>query len=135
VKALSFEQVRIFDGADGSEIIEIQMIRAKGAADRDNTFYICEAVAVRVVKNYMGMTIKQTGTFWRYSVFIGAKWVLSDKPVGVHKLAQCGQLIAQYLELENPQLYTGHCFKRSGGTIMAEGNATPFQIQNRMGMY
>jgi hypothetical protein len=83
----------------------------------------------------MGLTtvIQQTGAFWRYSENVGNQWVLTQKQVGIHPLARCGIQIATFLQLENPNSYTGHCFKRTGGTLMAEGNATPFQIQNRMG--
>ena len=135
IKSLTFEQVKIFTGPAGDEIVEVKMIRAKGAVDRDNTFWIVEELAVTVVKQYMGLTtvIQQTGAFWRYSENVGNQWVLTQKQVGIHPLARCGIQIATFLQLENPNSYTGHCFKRTGGTLMAEGNATPFQIQNRMG--
>lgn len=46
--------------------------------------------------------------------------------LGVHKFEEVPQLIAEYLGLEEPHRYTGHCFRRSSATAYANsgGNLT-----------
>ncbi|XP_044745426.1 uncharacterized protein LOC123307256 isoform X2 [Coccinella septempunctata] len=41
----------------------------------------------------------------------------SVQRVGINKIGYTGKRIAEYLKLPNPELYTGHCFRRSSGTI------------------
>lgn len=43
--------------------------------------------------------------------------------VGVHKIGQIPSLIAKYLELPNSQAYTGHCYRRSSATLLANTGA------------
>jgi hypothetical protein len=49
------------------------------------------------------------------------KWFISEKCVGVSTLRLCGKFIARALELPNCEEFTGHCFKRTAGTLQAEG--------------
>lgn len=39
--------------------------------------------------------------------------------VGINKLGNMGKKIATYLNLPNPNLYTGHCFRRSTAILLA----------------
>ncbi|KAF2895571.1 hypothetical protein ILUMI_10605, partial [Ignelater luminosus] len=39
------------------------------------------------------------------------------QPVGKNKFASIPKQIATYLHLKNPELYTGHCFRRSSATM------------------
>ena len=41
--------------------------------------------------------------------------------------------MATKLSLEDPQLYTGHCFRRTSATMAADGGATPQQMQRAFG--
>lgn len=47
-----------------------------------------------------------------------------NQPVGVNTFALMPSKIATFLGLENAAKYTGHCFRRSSATILAEGQAT-----------
>lgn len=40
--------------------------------------------------------------------------------VGVNKFANIPRQIAAYLNLKNPELYTGHCFRRSSATLLVD---------------
>lgn len=42
------------------------------------------------------------------------------QPVGVNKLGNVPKQIAAYLKLKNPELYTGHCFRRSSATLLVD---------------
>lgn len=40
--------------------------------------------------------------------------------IGINKFGNLGKEIAKYLKLPNPELYTGHCFRRSSGTVFID---------------
>lgn len=42
------------------------------------------------------------------------------QPGGVNKFGNIPKQIATYLNLKNPELYTGHCFRRSSATILVD---------------
>lgn len=50
---------------------------------------------------------------------------LTKQNIGKRTLSEYGQKIAEFLQLENPEAYTGHCFRRTAATLMANngGNA------------
>lgn len=43
--------------------------------------------------------------------------------IGRHKIAKIPKEIATYLNLTNPECYTGHCFRRSSATLLADSGA------------
>lgn len=43
--------------------------------------------------------------------------------VGIHHFGKMPQLVAIFLNLPNPELYTGHCFRRSSATILVDSGA------------
>lgn len=45
------------------------------------------------------------------------------QPIGINKLRKNGQLIAEYLKLENPNTYTGHCFRRTSASVLVDAGA------------
>jgi|SRR5699024_382777 len=45
------------------------------------------------------------------------------QPVGLNSFSKMPMKIAEYLGLENPHLYTGHCFRRSSATSLANSGA------------
>ena len=48
---------------------------------------------------------------------------------GMNHLKMVGSRIAEILEIPNPQAYTGHCFRRSGATHMANAGASTKQLK------
>jgi integrase len=54
-------------------------------------------------------------------------------PIGKNTLAQIGKNTAQFLGLQDPDKYTGHCFRRSTATQAANGGASCKQLQHHMG--
>ncbi|XP_047989509.1 uncharacterized protein LOC125228853 [Leguminivora glycinivorella] len=53
--------------------------------------------------------------------------------VGINQFGNLGKTIAKYLGLPNPELYTGHCFRRTSATILvdADGDILPLRGQAR----
>lgn len=45
------------------------------------------------------------------------------QPVGINTIYKIPQKIAEFLKLPNPEMYTGHCFRRSAATMVADSGA------------
>lgn len=56
----------------------------------------------------------------------------SVQPVGIHTLSKLPSRIATFLKLEQPRLYTGHCFRRSSASILSDSGAD-FAAIKRLG--
>lgn len=55
------------------------------------------------------------------------------QPIGSNKLGRMPKVIATYLKLPNPSSYTGHSFRRSSTTILADAGATFVAIKSHGG--
>lgn len=51
------------------------------------------------------------------------------QPVGIHRIAKVPQIVAKYLGLEDPSSFTGHCFRRTSASILANAGVTMGDIK------
>jgi integrase len=47
----------------------------------------------------------------------------TSQPVGKNTFGKIPSIIATYLDLPNPSMYTGHCLRRSSATLLADSGA------------
>jgi hypothetical protein len=57
----------------------------------------------------------------------------SQQVMGKHLLSELGKVTATELGLENTQLYTGHCFRRTCATEAANSGANTVDLKRHMG--
>lgn len=57
----------------------------------------------------------------------------TNQNVGMHTIAAVPCRIAKFLELENPEDYTGHCFRRTSATMLVEGGGDVLALKNHGG--
>ena len=62
--------------------------------------------------------IKKSGRFFRN--FNAKSNNCSLQPMGINSLVAIPKFVASYLELENPEKYTGHCFRKSSVTALSD---------------
>lgn len=55
------------------------------------------------------------------------------QPVGIHSFYKMPKKIAHYLNLPNPDGYTGHCLRRTSTTFLAEGGADIRRLKSHGG--
>ncbi|XP_044756309.1 uncharacterized protein LOC123314913, partial [Coccinella septempunctata] len=82
---------------------------------------------IEIIRRYMRLRpayITHSRFFMNY-----IKGECTVQPVGVHKIAGVPRVVAQFLGLENPSSYTGHCFRRTSATILANSWATMESIK------
>lgn len=53
--------------------------------------------------------------------------------VGINKIGEVGKVIATFLNIEHPELYTGHCFRRSSATLLVDNRADILTLKRHGG--
>lgn len=49
--------------------------------------------------------------------------------MGRNKIAEIPKSIAEFLNLPNPKSYTGHCFRRTGATLLSNSGANTTMLK------
>jgi integrase len=55
------------------------------------------------------------------------------QPVGVNMFGKIPRIIASFLNLPNPEQYTGHCFRRSSASLLADSGADLLTVKRHGG--
>lgn len=96
----------------------------------DRTFVVRDA-SFAVVQKYYALRpvdVKTDRFFLNYKNCKCTKQVM-----GRHKIAQMPKIIATYLEVPHPEQFTGHCFRRSSATILANTGANLITLKRHGG--
>jgi integrase len=56
-----------------------------------------------------------------------------NSPIGINTMGKISKEIASFLRLPNPELYTGHCFRRSSATHLANHGGSLLTIKRHGG--
>lgn len=84
-------------------------------------YFLITMPHAQYMKNYLQCFPSCTGRLFRK---IDATGKITNRPIGKNSLAKIPSRIAQFLELDNPENYTGHCFRRTGATILADSGSS-----------
>lgn len=76
---------------------------------------------VELVRKYAALRPKHT-VHPRFFVSYRNK-KCSIQPVGIHTIGNMPKIIANFLKLDNAEQYTGHCFRRSSASLLADSGA------------
>lgn len=57
----------------------------------------------------------------------------TKQPIGINKFGKMPQIIASYLKLLDPQSYTGHTFRRTSTTLLADSGADIITLKRHGG--
>ena len=74
-----------------------------------------------ICKEYLNIRKDQKGNTRFFCKMSDGK--CENKPIGINKIGSFPKEIAKFLKLPNPELYTGHCFRRTSITMLADGGA------------
>lgn len=77
---------------------------------------------LQIVRKYMSLRPAKTTHTRFFLNYVKQKCTV--QPVGVHKIASVPSIVAKFLNLEKPELYTGHCFRRTSATVLANSGAS-----------
>jgi len=115
--------------AIGSNEVRLTIARAKSAtSERTTEFIIPNSDGIDSVALFTAYKDAQKdlkGRIWKH--FHGGVW--TNKVVGHNPLSETGKRIARWLQLPNPERYTGHCFRRSSATAAADAGASLVRLK------
>lgn len=57
----------------------------------------------------------------------------TKQPIGINTIGNIPKLVAKYLNLENADAYTGHCYRRTSTTLLADSGADMLTIKRHGG--
>lgn len=80
------------------------------------------------VKQYVSLRPADTETGRFFLTYTKGKCV--RQPIGKNKIAEVPKNVAFFLNLENPELYTGHSFRRTGATLLSNSGASLVEVKN-----
>lgn len=86
---------------------------------------------VEILRKYIKLRpqiLKHNRFFVKY-----ANGKCTRNPVGINTFSSLPKVIAQFLGLSNPVLYTGHCFRRSSATFLADSGADLLKLKRHGG--
>lgn len=84
-----------------------------------------------IIKKYMANRPKEMKHNRLFIYYKNGK--CSNQPVGINTIGKFPRIIAEFLKLNNPQEYTGHCFRRSSASLLADSGADITNIKRHGG--
>lgn len=111
-------KITIEDIQDHGNFYTIKLPKTKTNITRN---FVVEGQLYHIVKKYalLRPTKVETNRFflnWQ-------KGKCTRQVIGLHKFGNAPRKIAEYLHLPTPELYTGHCFRRTSATVLADSGA------------
>jgi integrase len=103
--------------------VKYSVSKTSGMFHKTNTFLVPKPHDTHVM-NYLNATNKEGRIFKNFNNKFTAQ------PMGVRTIAKVPNAVATFLGIFGN--YTGHCFRRSCATVLAENGATSVQLKNLM---
>lgn len=113
------------------------MVKLEGTKTKiDRTFAIVPGNLrginlLEIVRKYL--SLRPTGTPHNRFFINYIKEKCTRQPVGIHKIGNVPSIVAKYLCLPNASSYTGHCFRRSSATALANSGVDIVGIKRHGG--
>jgi integrase len=86
---------------------------------------------VQIIRKYMSLRPRDTDNT---RFFVGyRKGKCIRQPVGINTFGSMPKAIATFLKLPHPELYTGHCFRRSSTSMLADSGADLLTVKRHGG--
>lgn len=116
--------MRLQDVEDHKNLLFIRIPKNKTNVQRSFTvtdkFY-------PIVKEYLNIR-SEINTSDRFFLTY-RKGKCTQQPVGINTFGKMPKIIAEYLQLPNPEGYTGHSFRRTSTTLLADAGADLLEIK------
>lgn len=86
---------------------------------------------LEIYRKYAALRPKTLGNGRFFLNFRSGKCTV--QPVGINTLSKIPKLVASYLQLKDVELYTGHCFRRTSATLLANASADILTLKRHGG--
>lgn len=113
-------KLRITDVEDRGAAMIVSVTDAKDKVDRsfcitDNE---CGVSFLEIIREYLRLRPKNLCHDKFFLTYRNESCI--NQPVGINALYKMPKIIADYLKLDNPEQYSGHCFRRSAQTMLVK---------------
>lgn len=88
---------------------------------------------MRIVRDYMNRRPKNCSTDRFFLKYIDGK--CHNQPVGKNTFSKIPADIAIFFKIPDPQLFTGHCFRRSSATLLANSGCDILELKRLGGCH
>lgn len=112
-----------------SDIILVTVPKTKNNIVR--VFAITDERWITLIKKYVALRPKNINHS-RFFLTYRNGYCISC-PIGINTIGKMPKLIADFLKLSNSELYTGHCFRRSSATHLADAGSDLLTIKRHGG--
>lgn len=102
---------------NGNEIV----VRIPNTKTKVSKLYIIDGAFTAIVHDYMKLRPKNATTNRFFLQCRNGK--LTNQMMGKHSIAKIPKEMAKFLQLPDPEAYTGHSFRSTGTTIAADAGA------------
>lgn len=125
-------KMTIDDVEEAGSIIIVRVPDTKTNIDRtftisSNRFFD----SIKIYKKYVNLRPKSCCHRRLFVNFVSGK--CSVQAVGINKIGKMPSVIASYLNLPDPSSYTGHCFRRTSATLLANSGASITNLKRHGG--
>lgn len=117
-RRVEMEKLTVENVQKQGDIILVKIMNTKNRIDRKFTV---DGNFLNIVERYINLRPKDISTDRFFINFQRGK--CTKQPIGKNKFGAMPKEIALFLQLENPERYTGHSFRRTSATIAAEAGA------------
>lgn len=107
---LQFKDVQVFETT-----ILVNIYNTKTKISRSFSITGCY---YEVCKKYIELRPNPCSSPYFFLNFQAGK--CTTQRIGINKFGYLGKVIANYLDLPNPELFTGHCFRRTSATLLVD---------------
>lgn len=112
-----------------SDVIVVTVPKTKTNVKR--MFVIAENLWINLIKKYASLRPKIV-THRRFFITY-RKGYCTVTPIGINTIGKMPKIIAHFLKLPNPELFTGHCFRRSSISHLANKGSDLITIKRHGG--
>lgn len=110
---------------------DILLVKLRDTKTKIDRMFVIPNEFVPVVKKYQLLRPKSTNSDRFFINYKNGKCV--NQVIGRHAMAKMPTQIASYLNLADSDCYTGHCFRRSSATLLADSGANLTTIKRHGG--
>lgn len=114
-------------GTSSSILVKISDTKTKVPRN----FTIVEEFYLDFYRRYMALRPANVGHRRLFLKYVKGK--CTKNPVGINTFGKFPAAIAKFLQLPNSNLYTGHCFRRSSASLLADSGANLTTIKRHGG--
>lgn len=110
---------------------ELLLINLPDTKSKRERSFVIRGEYAKIVKKYQDLRPSNINTNRFFVAYSNGK--CTRQVIGKNKISAMPKEIAKYLRLENAEHYTGHCFRRTSATLLADSGVDMTQIKRHGG--